>query len=49
MKDFFYKATSGYEDYSHGTDEGLFKCGSSMDCPLNQAIWTQMLAPAHGM
>jgi hypothetical protein len=49
VKDFFYKATSGYEDYSHGTDEGLFKCGSSMDCPLNQAIWTQLLAPSHGM
>jgi hypothetical protein len=49
VKDFFYKATSGYEDYSHGTDEGLFKCGTSMDCPLNQAIWTEMLAPAHGM
>jgi hypothetical protein len=47
--DFFYKATNGYEDYSHGTDEGLFKCGTSMDCPLNQAIWTEMLAPAHGM
>jgi hypothetical protein len=47
--DFFYKAGQGYEDYSHGTDEGLFKCSSSMDCPLNQAIWTQLLAPAHGM
>ena len=47
--DFFYKAGQGYEDYSHGTDEGLFKCGSSMDCTLNQAIWTELLAPAHGM
>ena len=47
--DFFYKAGQGYQDYSHGTDEGLFKCGSSMDCTLNQAIWTELLAPAHGM
>jgi hypothetical protein len=49
VTDFFYKATQGYEDYSHGIDEGLFKCGTSMDCPLNQAIWTQVLAPAHGL
>ncbi len=49
VADFFYKATAGYQDYSHGTNEGLFQCGTSMDCPLNQALWTQMLAPAHGM
>jgi hypothetical protein len=48
VKDFFYKATQGYESYSHGTDEGLFTC-ASMDCPLNQAIWTELLAPAHGL
>jgi hypothetical protein len=49
VKDFFYKATQGYQDYSHGINEGLFQCGKSMDCPLNQAIWTQVLAPVHGM
>jgi hypothetical protein len=49
VKDFFYKATQGYQDYSHGTDEGLFKCAGSMDCPLNQAVWTEILAPAHGL
>jgi hypothetical protein len=49
VTDFFYKAKQGYEDYSHGTDEGLFDCASSMDCPLNQAVWTEVLAPAHGL
>jgi hypothetical protein len=49
VTDFFYKATQGYEDYSHGVDQGLFKCGTDMDCTLNQAIWTQVLAPAHGL
>jgi hypothetical protein len=49
VSDFFYKAGQGYEDYSHGTDQGLFKCGTDMDCALNQALWTQVLAPAHGM
>ncbi len=48
VTDFFYKAAQGYESYSHGTDEGLFDC-TSMDCPLNQALWTEVLAPAHGM
>jgi len=49
VPDFFYKATQGYEDYSHGTDEGLFTCGMSMDCPLNESLWTDVLAPAHGL
>jgi hypothetical protein len=49
VPDFFYKATQGYEDYSHGTDEGLFQCGMSMDCPLNESLWTDVLAPAHGL
>jgi hypothetical protein len=49
VTDFFYKATQGYEDYSHGTDEGLFNCAMSMDCPLNQAVWTEVLAPVHGL
>lgn len=48
VTDFFYKATQGYESYSHATDQGLFTC-SDMDCPLNQAIWTELLAPAHGL
>jgi hypothetical protein len=49
VTDFFYKATQGYQSYSHGTNEGLFNCSSDMDCPLNQALWTQVLAPAHGL
>jgi hypothetical protein len=49
VADFFYKATQGYQDYSHGTNEGLFQCGTSMDCLLNHAIWTEVLAPAHGL
>ena len=49
VSDFFYKAAQGYEDYSHGTDQGLFKCGANMDCPINHALWTEVLAPAHGM
>jgi hypothetical protein len=49
VTDFFYKAKLGYQDYSHGTDQGLFQCGNSMDCPLNQALWTQVLAPVHGL
>jgi hypothetical protein len=48
VTDFFYKAMHGYQSYSHGTDEGLFDC-SSMDCALNQALWTEVLAPAHGV
>jgi hypothetical protein len=47
--DFFYKAMNGYQSYSHGTDEGLFKCGTDMDCTLNQAFWTEVLAPGHGL
>jgi len=47
--DYFYKITQGYEDYSHGVDEGSFKCGTNTDCPLNQAFWTEVLAPAHGL
>jgi hypothetical protein len=49
VTDFFYKATLGYQDYSHGTNQGLFQCGTSMDCPLNQALWTEVLAPVHGL
>jgi hypothetical protein len=49
VTDFFYKATQGYEDYSHGTDEGFFQCGMGIDCALNQSIWTDVLAPAHGL
>jgi hypothetical protein len=49
VTDFFYKASQGYQDYSHGTDQGLFRCGMGIDCPLNQAFWTELLAPAHGM
>ena len=49
VQDFFYKATQGYQDYSHGTDEGFFQCGMSMDCPLNQSVWTDVLAKAHGL
>lgn len=47
VKDFFYKAQKGYEGYSHAQDEGLFKCGSNMDCLVNQAIWTEILSPLH--
>jgi hypothetical protein len=47
--DYFYKITQGYEDYSHGIDEGSFKCVTNTDCALNQAFWTQVLAPAHGL
>ena len=32
VTDFFYKATEGYEDYSEGIDQELFKCGTSTDC-----------------
>jgi hypothetical protein len=49
VTDFFYKATQGYEGYSHAKDEGLFKCGTDMDCVINQAIWNEVLAPAHGL
>jgi hypothetical protein len=49
VQDFFYKAMQGYQDYSHGTNEGLFQCVTDMDCPLNQALWTQVLAPVHGL
>jgi hypothetical protein len=49
VTDFFYKATQGYEGYSHAKDEGLFKCGADMDCEINQAIWKEILAPAHGL
>ena len=49
VADFFYKASNGYESYSHGTDEGLFKCVADMDCTLNEAFWTEVLAPAHGL
>jgi hypothetical protein len=48
VTDFYYKATQGYEDYSEGSDHGLFNC-TSTDCPLNQALWTQVLQPAHGL
>jgi hypothetical protein len=48
VTDYFYKATQGYEDYSEGIDQGLFKCGTSTDCPLNQAMWTEVLAPFQG-
>ena len=47
VTDFFYKAMHGYQNYSHGTDEGLFDC-TMTDCPLNQALWTEVLSPAHG-
>jgi hypothetical protein len=49
VTDFFYKAAQGYESYSHAKDEGLFKCGADMDCLVNQAIWTEILAPFHGL
>jgi hypothetical protein len=58
VADYFYKAKNGYEDYSEGIDQGLFTCGTMTqvanggnytDCPLNQATWTEVLAPAHGM
>ncbi len=49
VADFFYKATQGYEDYSEGKDQGAFNCATSMDCPLNEALWTQVLGPAQGM
>jgi hypothetical protein len=48
VTDFYYKATQGYEDYSEGSDHGLFSC-TSTDCPLNQSLWTQVLQPAHGL
>jgi hypothetical protein len=48
VTDFFYKATQGYRSYSHGGDAGLFTC-DDMDCVLNQAFWTELLAPAHGL
>ena len=48
VTDFFYKATQGYESYSHAKDEGLFKCPADMDCALNQALWTQIIAKTHG-
>jgi hypothetical protein len=49
VTDFFYKATQGYQGYSHATDEGLFKCGTDMDCLMVQSLWTEILAPAHGL
>jgi len=49
VTDFFYKAAQGYEGYSHAQDEGLFQCGADLDCPLNEAFWTQLIAPAHGL
>jgi hypothetical protein len=49
VTDFFYKGSQGYEGYSHAKDEGLFRCGTDMDCQLNQAIWTEILAPMHGL
>jgi len=47
--DFFYKAAQGYRGYSHASDEGLFQCGADMDCLVNEALWSQILAPAHGL
>jgi hypothetical protein len=47
--DFFYKAAQGYRGYSHASDEGLFQCGADMDCLLNEAIWSQIIAPAHNL
>lgn len=35
--------------YTGDTSADLFQCGKSMDCVLNQAIWTEVLAPAHGL
>ena len=49
VTDFFYKATQGYEGYSHAQDEGVFKCSTDMDCLLNQAFWAEILAPYHGL
>jgi hypothetical protein len=49
VTDFFYKAHQGYEGYSHASDEGLFNCANDMDCDLNESIWTELLAPAHGL
>jgi hypothetical protein len=49
VPDFFYKAAQGYEGYSNGRDEGLFKCGTDTDCALNQSLWSDVLAPYHGL